>query len=288
MKTYVFAAWFAGALLVPCVARADEAKTAAEHFREGQRAFDAHDYARAAAQFEIANQAKPAAAALLSAGLAWELASDAVKAATDLAAALAAGGLEPRDEATARTHLADLDAKVGHLEVRGPASASVSVDGHDHGPLPLDVRVTPGDHTLESQTSEGVKVRRLTTVSPGATVAVDMTPQEEAPQPPPPPPVAPLQRSLGWIGLGVGAGAAVVGLVLGAVGLSARDEFVSGGNVDVSLHDEAVTMRTWSNVMWVTAGVFAVTGAVLVLTAPRSPAVRVGLGPSSASLQVAF
>jgi len=288
MKTYALAACLVGALLVPCVARADEGKIAAEHFREGQRAFDAHDYARAASEFEVANQAKPAAAALLSAGLAWELASDAVKAATDLAAALAAGGLEARDEATARTHLVALDAKIGHLQVRGPASASVSVDGRDRGPLPLEVRVTPGDHTLEAQTNEGVKVRRLTTVSPGAAVAVDMTPQEEAPPPPPPPSVVPLQRSLGWIGLSVGAGAAVVGVVLGAVGLSARDEFVSGGNVDVSLHDEAVTMRTWSNVMWVTAGVFAVTGAVLVLTAPRSPTVRVGLGPSSATLQVPF
>lgn len=288
MRTRVFWAWLLGVSLLAGGARADDAKTAAEHFREGQRAFGAHDYERAATEFEAANRAMPAAAALLSAGLAWELGGDSASAATDLAAALAAGGLEARDETTARTHLAALDAKIGHLEVRGPTPARVTMDEHELGALPADVRVTPGDHSFALETAAGTTVHRVVTVGPGATERVDLTPTEEAPPPPPPSAGGPMQRTLGWIGVGAGAGALVAGVVVGAVGLSARDDFVSGGNVSTSLHDEAVTMRTWANVLLVSGGVLAATGVVLIFTAPRANAVAVGLGPASAALRVAF
>lgn len=276
------------ASLLPAVARADDAKAAAVHFREGQRAFDAHDYARAGSEFEAANAAKPAAAALLGAGLAWERGGDALRAANDLAAALAAGGLEARDETTARTHLADLDTKLGHLDVSGPASQHLSIDAQDRGPLPLEVRVTPGDHALEMVTAGGTAVRRVVTVAPGATMRIDMTTTEAPPPPPPPPPHAPIQATLGWISVGVGASALVAGVIVGALGLSSRDDFVNGGSVSTSLHDDAITMRTWANVLFVSAGVFVAAGAALVFTAPRAHALAIGVGPSSANLRVSF
>jgi hypothetical protein len=287
MRTSVLCACLLGVALLPCVARADDEKTAAQHFREGQRAFEGHDYKRAAGEFEAANRAKPASAALLSAGLAWELGGDAVNAAIDFAAALTAGGLEARDEAMAREHLAALDAKIGHLELRGPASARVTLDEREQGALPIDVRVTPGDHTLDLTTAAGTAAHRVVTVGAGATARVDLTPTEDTP-PPPPPPTGSLQRPLGWISVGVGAIGIAAGTVVGALGLAARDEFVSGGDTSVALHDEAVSKRTWANVLLVSGGVFAATGVVLILTAPRSHAISVGVGPSSATLRVLF
>lgn len=288
MRTFALCACLLGLALLPSSARADDEKTAAQHFREGQRAFEGHDYKRAAGEFEAANHAKPASAALLSAGLAWELGGDAVSAAVDFAAALTAGGLEARDETTAREHLAALDAKIGHLELRGPASARVTLDEREQGPLPLDLRVTPGDHALDLTTTAGTKAHRVVTVAPGATARVDLTPTEDAPPPPPPPTTASLQRPLGWISVGVGAIGIVAGSVVGALGLAVRDDFVSGGDTSVALHDEAVSKRTWANVLLVGGGVFAVAGVVLVVTAPRSHTVSVGVGPSNATLRVLF
>ncbi len=268
---------------------ADDAKSAAEHFREGQRAYEAHDYKHAAEEFEAANKAKPAAAALLGAALSWEHGGDAVRAANDFAAALDAGGLEARDAATARAHLADLDAKVGHLEIRGEAAARVTVDGDYLGPLPLDVRVIPGDHAVELTAATGATIRRVVTVGPGLTLRVDMSQPKAAPETPPPEPSSgSTQRILGWTGVGVGGGAVVAGVIVGVVGISTRNEFVDGGAVDAALHDQAVAMRTWANVLLISGAVLGIVGGVLLFTAPRASAVGVGVGPASATLRVTF
>lgn len=268
-------------------ALADDPKSAAEHFREGQRSYEAHDYKHAAEEFEAANKAKPAAAALLGAALSWEHGGDAVRAATDFAAALDAGGLEAHDAATARAHLADLDAKVGHLEIRGDPAGRVTIDGDYLGPLPLDVRVIPGDHAVELAATTGATIRRVVTVGPGLTLRVDMS-QPKAPLEAPPPTPISMQRILGWTGVGVGGGAVIAGTIVGIVGISTRDEFVSGGSVDAGLHDQAVAMRTWANVLLISGAVLGIVGGVLVFTAPHAASIGVGVGPASATLRVTF
>lgn len=289
MRTPIAGAGLLVLLLLPRAARADDEKAAAERFREGRRAFEAHDYQRAATEFEAANRAKPAPAALLSAGLAWELGGDLVNAALDLADALARGGLEPRDEATARRHLMDLDAKLGHVSVRGAGSGRVSIDGHLRGVLPLDARVMPGNHEIELQPDTGPPIRRSVNVSAGGSASVDVSPQSETrPVAPTAAHDTPVQRTLGWVSIGFAATAFVAGAITGSVGLAARNDFVSGGDTSQSLHDEAVSLRTAANVLWIGAGVFAITGVVLVLTAPRATSVTVGVGPSTASFRVTF
>src|SRR5258708_3524459 len=147
VRAYAFSAILALSFL-PALARADDERAAAQHFRQGQRAFDGNDYARAAAEFEAANKAMPAAEALLGAGLSWEFAGDLLRAAAHLTAAIDAR-LTPADDAKARKHLADIDGKVGHLEMAGPAGVSAKLDGNQT-PIPATIRVTPGDHTLET------------------------------------------------------------------------------------------------------------------------------------------
>ena len=270
-------------VLAPALARADGEQTAAEHFRDGRRAFEAHDYTRAALEFEAANKAKPAAAALLGAGLAWELAGDLLHAALDLAAAMDARGLEPRDEATARKHFADIESKLAYVEVLGPSGARLIVDGHDEGELPLRVRVLPGEHSIDARMAGGTVAHRTATVAAGGVARVDVTPA--AVRPPPASASPPIARTLGWVGIGSGAAAFVAGAIVGGVGLGTRDDFVGGGNTSVSLHDEAIALRTVANVLWVSAGVLAIAGVALVLTAPRT---KVVVGTNGAFARVEF
>lgn len=269
------------------VARADDEKSAAAHFREGRRAFDAGDCVLAATEFEAANRAKPAAAALLSAGLAWECNGDALAAANDLDAALAMGGLEARDEATARKHLADVDAKLGRVEIVGPEGARATLDGGDEErSLPARVRLRPGDHTIDARLDDGTRAHRLVHVAAGESQLVDLTP---APVTAPPPSAPfPVQRTLGWVSVGVGASAFVIGAIVGGVGLGVRDTYVSGGAVDASQHDQAVAMRTAANVLWVSAAVFLAAGVGLVVTAPKRAAPSVAIHPTGATLRWTF
>ena len=270
-------------VLIPAVAYAEDPKVAAEHFREGRRAFEAHDYTRAALEFEAANKAKPASAALVSAGLAWELAGDLIHAALDFSSAIDVSGLEPRDEATAREHFAAIEKKLGYLEVLGQSGARLSIDGHEEGVLPLRVRVVPGEHRIEARMSDGTSTERTASVEAGAVVRVDVTPVVERPKPLPS--ASSLQRTIGWITVGTGAATFVAGAIVGGVGIGVRDQFVSGGSSSAALHDEAIALRTTANVLWATAGVFAIAGVVLVFTVPRA---RVVIGASGASARVEF
>src|SRR5262249_31465389 len=157
------ALFVAAVLLLPSVAFADDEQLAAQHFDQGTRAFDAHDYARAAVEFEAANKARPAAAALLAAGLSWEFAGDLPRSANDLTLALA-GGLEASEDAKAREHLASIDGRLGHFEIVGPAGARALVDGRDESAVPLHLRVVPGDHIIEGRMPDGSIEKRKESV----------------------------------------------------------------------------------------------------------------------------
>ena len=86
------------------------------------------------------------------------------------------------------------------------------------------------------------------------------------------------QRLAGWLTLGAGALSTGGAAVFGVLGLQARDQFNASGQTDVSAQGRAITFRTVANVCWVVAGVGAVGGGVLLLTAPHGGALHAGLG----------
>ncbi len=106
-----------------------------------------------------------------------------------------------------------------------------------------------------------------------------------------------LERTLGWVSLGVGGGALVLGSVTGIMALSQRDELDQGGCSDGHCYadqsddvDGYNTLRTLSTVGFVAGGVLAATGGVLLLTSPSKPATGasrvtpwVGLGSAGMS-----
>jgi hypothetical protein len=86
------------------------------------------------------------------------------------------------------------------------------------------------------------------------------------------------QRTLGWIAMGVGAVAAVVGVVEGIITLSSP---CNGGKAcDADDRSSASTTGTISDVSFVVAGLGLGGGAILLLTAPSPSRARSALGPA--------
>jgi hypothetical protein len=119
---------------------------------------------------------------------------------------------------------------------------------------------------------------RPVTITAGASTSVDFPPLPVEPPPvapPAEPPIVPpakgptdgdsssTTRTAAWITLGASAAFAGTAVVLGLGTLSARDAFDASGDTSASQRDQALTLRTWTNVAWVAAGAAAVTGVVL-------------------------
>ena len=108
-----------------------------------------------------------------------------------------------------------------------------------------------------------------------------------------------MQRTLGWVGLGVGGVGLVFGTVTGIMALSKKSALEDGGCVDGACYadqaddvDSYNSMRTLSTVGFVIGGVGAAAGAVLLLTAPEEkeagPTLSAWLGVGSAGVKGSF
>ena len=297
------------ALAVPVTAftttaRASDA-AAAEAFKAGAAAYQRGDYRGAAASFERAYKESPRAAAIYNAGLAWEAAADAPRAADAYAAALDGGDLGGQQKKDAQTRLAALAKTLGRADVTGPAGTTITVEHREGAAVPVKVYLTAGAHELSATLPDAGTVKRNVAVTAGATTPFVL----EAPrkEPPPPPPVAKVEappaspppppkatgtsprKLVGYVALGGAVVASGAAVYLGLSALSARDEFDNSGHKNQNAHDRADSLRTTTNVAWIAAGVLAAGGVVLVLTAPKGPSTATAtLGPTGGTLTVRF
>lgn len=300
------AAALALALALPSTARADEnADTAAELFRTASAAFARGEYRAAAIGFEEANRRVPHAATLYNAALAWSAAGEKARVADTLRAALGAPGLTPEKEGEIRVRLGSLEAELARVNVDGPPGARVWLAHVQGGLLPALIYVAPGDHEVTIERADGTRHVKRITLAAGQEQAIAFeTPRAPGPLQPPPPPSPPppveapgrSQRILGWVGLGAGACAFGAGVALGVSALDARDQFEGSGLLDVEAHDRAALLRTWTNVVWIGAGVLGAAGVVVLVTAPSGAAKPQGglvasavrLGPGAVGWEVRF
>jgi hypothetical protein len=212
---------------------------------------------------------------------------------------------------------------VGSLEVLGGApGAEVLVDGAKVGALPMAApwRIEVGRRSLEIRAPGYHSASRSTEIVAGRTTreTIEMVREE-----PPPPGTSRVpaegarpretrivvgtdpggaQRTLGWVGVGVGGAL----LVTGVVGIVARQSAVSSYNDDTSCPgrgsaqqptacqgyiSSADTWRTISFVGLIGGGVFTAAGIVLLATAPspQTTPVQAGVscGPAGLGLGVA-
>ena len=77
---------------------------------------------------------------------------------------------------------------------------------------------------------------------------------------------------------------------LGATTISARDDFVQGGQTNAADRDRAVTLKTATNVMIGVSAAFAATGIILFAIAPRRAKASAAflLAPAKASVRGEF
>jgi len=136
-------------------------------------------------------------------------------------------------------------------------------------------------------TAEPPAVERPAT-APGTNPTADRGPHEGK-----------LQRTLGWVGLGVGGAGLVFGTATGIMVLKKKSALEGDGCVDGACYtdqgddvDSYNSMRTLSTVGFVVGGVGAAAGAALLLTAPKpketGSRVRAWVGVGSAGLAGSF
>ncbi len=208
---------FAWVSLTTSEARAqDLTDQAAREFQEGQRAFGAGDFRRAAEQFEAAYKHKPHHAPLYNAARARMRAGDSARAANLYVRYLREAPADARDRSTAAGSLRQLATKLGHLEVHAVGLDDLKLD--EEPATEGEVYVSPGAHVVEARKGE-TAVRKSVSVDAGQTVSVALvaatsngtsTATVIPPSPPRPKP------SEGWspVVVVVGGGVTVVGLAL--------------------------------------------------------------------------
>jgi len=276
----------------------DHKSIAIESFRRGSAAFQQGDYAGAARAFEESYEHVPRAAAIYNAARSWDAAHDAPRAADDFRVALERTDLAGAEAAEAKRRLAQLEASLGQVDISAPLGWKVFVAHVDGAAAPVKIHVAPGDYAVRGQGPDGRARERTIHVDVQKTVAVELDPSDEggpapaaaessttsptlAREPQGGMNVGGLQRTLGFVALGVSAAAAASAIPLGLATLRAKDDFEADPTSERAL-DEAKDLRTLTNVAWATSAVLAVTGVVLLLTAPSvSRASRVSLGPRS-------
>jgi hypothetical protein len=258
---------------------ADNVAAARKAEAEAREAFKKGDFEAAARAFAEAFRFEPAAATKYNEAFAWNRAEQPAAAADAYEAALELGTLEPKLERASEDRLAQLKAKLGVVVVRAPLGASVSVEHADERPIPARIHLAPGTHQLELRHADGSIVKEEVSIVAGKTQelsfpepqseparrTVRAEPTPEAAEPARPQEDDHLLRIAGGVLIGAGAAALIAMGVTGALTLDKVSDYDEGLHTDADLREEAVTLKTTTNVLLgVGSGLVAV-GLALVL-----------------------
>lgn len=243
-----------GALAVTPAFAEDPQDRAARSFEDGQRAFVAGDFTRAAVFFEEAYAASPHAAALFNAAKARLRGGDIARAAT-LYAKIERESSSAADREDARTRREALFPKVGRLEIVR-ADGPTAVDGVAVAESP--VYVTPGEHVVTARAS-----RKVVRVAAGERLDVDLA----APAPTAPAP-KPERHGLPPVLVFIAGGATVLAggiTTWSALDTVAQKDRFDRSGLDADLDDGLAKQSRTNVLLGVTVGLAAVTGVLALL-----------------------
>jgi hypothetical protein len=265
---------------------ADESRRqAAESFRQAQAAFARSDFAAAAAAFEQAARFQPHPSPLLNAAEAWERAGELARAAEDCDQALAMADIEPKYRTEAEKRLGEIRPRIARVDVTGPRTVTVVIDGGPEKNVPVRRWLPPGRHTLQlvDLGTAGKRVVELD-LAAGEARTIDATPAPARPRAAlaPAAPVEPIAQprapssrgflpTTSWIALGGAGAAALTAAVLGGLTVAAQSEFNDDPTRDAA--DRFQGYKTATNVaLGVAAGgvVVAVVAWALAPSAPKT------------------
>jgi hypothetical protein len=266
------------------------ATEARQHYGDGTRAFSNKRYAEAAMHFEAAAAAKPSPEALMSAGLAWDMAGRLALSADAYVRVLEDPSLELKARTTARERLAELEKTLGTLAVEGPRGVTVQLDGLTEARAPARLHAMPGVRSLLLRRPGLPDARRNVTLEAGKTTRLDVdedepAPRSEAPDPPEPPAESsrgpaepppsepeplPSPPSFGWLGIAATAlGGASLGAsaLVGVFGNEAKNVFEK--DLTREAFEHASRLETSANALLISGAVLLVTGLVVMVATRR-------------------
>lgn len=244
-----------------------KSREAAQLEAEARAAFEAGDFVAAAGHFARAHDLSPAAITKYNEAFSWEKADRLPEQADAYEAALAIGTLDAERTAYARERLVDLEKSLGALVVRQPDGARVYVAHAQGRSVPTRIHLLPGDHDVVVRTGTRTHRESLTIDAQEVRfLAFDPDPDDDGEEGRSASPSA--QAILGWTSVGLGGAFAIASVGLGGAFLSARSDFIDGGQTDPAERQRAVDLRLATNLTIAGALVFGGLGLTLVLTAP--------------------
>jgi hypothetical protein len=297
-----------GTALLPSLARAETAEEvrADALFHEGVVKFDAGQISQACAAFTESLRLDPKLGTLLNLALCHERDGKPATAWLEWshAAAWATQNGQRERREFANQHLITLEAQLSRVLLKLPPArelSSVEVDGE---PLPeprwfLPMFLDPGEHSV-AVSAPGKYRETLKVVVPRhpsmQLIAVpplrDVNPgDKQRAAPTSSGPTAPAEprghtsSALAWTAGAIGLAGVLVGSIFGVLTLEKRDDIgahCSGNRCDptgAQLHDDAQTLALVSTVGFTVGAIGLVTGAVLVLSAPKDGQGSAWLGP---------
>ncbi len=230
-------------------------KLAQQSFVEAEAAFARREFAAAAAAFEQAARAVPHPAPWLNAAEAWEKAGANDRAAEDCEQALAVPEAGAVHRQAAQSCLERHGPRLALLEVLGPSTGTARIADRTTD-LPARRWLRPGDYVLQLEDrASGARHEEVLTV-----VAAQRVARTLIPTPPPPPPVltqtptaspaltaaSPGPGIASWAAFGVAGGATIGTAILGALTISAQNNFEAAPSQDAA--DTFYGRRTGTNV----------------------------------------
>src|SRR4051812_44389729 len=133
-------------------------KKAAKAFADGQAAFEAGDFRRAAGLFETAYAAKPHHSALWNAAKSWQRAGEDLTAVNLLERYLKEAPADAVNRAEANQALAAIEKRVGRIQLQIVTVSNAALDG---APAKEGLSyVAPGEHVLTAD-DEGKTMRKV-------------------------------------------------------------------------------------------------------------------------------
>lgn len=254
-----------------------KSREAAQLEAKAREAFGDRQFEAAAGHFARAHELSPAAITKYNEAFSWEKAGRLPEQADAYEAALAIGTLDAERTTYARERLIELEQSLGVLVVRQPQGARVYVAHAQARPVPARIHLLAGDHDVvvrtanrthrETLTIDAEQVRFLAfDPDPGGN---DVSSGRSAP---------PAQAILGWTSIGLAGAFGIATVGLGSAFLSARSDFIDGGQTDPNERQRAVDLRLATNLTLAGALVFGGLGLTLVLTAPDEPSAKATTG----------
>jgi tetratricopeptide (TPR) repeat protein len=248
-------------------ARADEddARRAAMRFEAGEAAFARRDFETAALAFEEAARLSPHPSAWLNAAEAWEREGRYARAAEDCSHALELSEDEPQIHREARARLDRLETKTSRLDLKGPDTIEVAIDGGERHRPPVVRWVDPGRHFLLVRAPGTDERRKDMMLEPGEQREIDLEQEirgEERPAERPPPITSVVEHERGprkgqegggppaasWVCFAVGGAAIVAAVIFGGLTLGAQNDYEAAPTQERA--DSFFGRRLATNLSW--------------------------------------